>query len=140
MICIYLVSTPFASETVFLQYVETKFPSQNYVDDFVVCIKASVVGNYYYAKVISTNKEKISVIVKPFDELLNEYEPIGITEAAKQATIDDYASALEISAKNVYSETNTLTEITSLRAEGDIRQIGTEDLIVPYHAKNRGSC
>lgn len=78
-----------------------------------------------------TVDSRIMVSITPFSELGFESEPVGITADNAQATIDDYAAGIEINAKNVYGELNTLTETTTLRGEGEVRQVVGDDLIVP---------
>ena len=74
---------------------------------------------------------KIMVDVVPFEDLAVEYEPIGVLVEGSQATIDDYAAALELNAENVYGENTTVYEKTTLRASGEISLLATDDLIIP---------
>lgn len=85
---------------------------------------------YFYQVVVETLKAVI-VSITPYEELLIERVPNGLDSEHKSATIEDYASRLEINAENVYSEQTTIKEITSLRAEGELSQVTTDNIIIP---------
>lgn len=102
----------------------------NYADGFIVMIQDSV--SLSYVKVVEQYyADKVIVDIIPFDDLAQEYIPIGVSDSGAQATIDDYAASIEINADNVYSEENQITEITTLRSSGDITQINYDDIVIP---------
>lgn len=89
-------------------------------------------GLYAFLEVVTTEKEHgIIVSLTPYSDLDVEAIPVGIETDDKQATIDDYASRLEIQADNVYNENNEMTELTSIRFDGEIGLVSVEDIMLP---------
>lgn len=98
----------------------------------IIRVYTIIAQRYSFFMVKKTAKEKVVLVsITPYEDLLTEAIPEGIDSEHKSATIDDYASRLEINAENIYSEQTIHKEITSLRAEGELTQVTTDNIIIP---------
>lgn len=115
----------FLTKQTFMRLVRKYAPT--YPNGFILLIQDP--STYWYAEIQETIVDGLIVSMIPYNP--TPQTPIGAFEKGIQATIDDYAASLEINAKNIYSEHNVIREITTLRADGDLRQIDVENIIIP---------
>lgn len=115
----------FLTQSAFMKRVNRYSPS--YPDGFILMI--SDPSTNWYAMISGKMEEKVVISLLPYNP--QEETPVGVHFSGSQATIDDYASARELNAKNVYSSDNDITDLTSIRASGGVRLIEIEDLIFP---------